>query len=74
MRALALALLLSGCATAGTALPVAGETLLRLSDAYYAVCGRDEATRGEECRKAKESLNAAIDAYMAVNVAAGGDE
>lgn len=49
------------------AFPVAGETLLRLSDAFYSLCGRDENKRSAECHEAKAALNKAIDTYEKLN-------
>ncbi len=49
------------------ALPFAGETLIRLSDAFYGLCGRDEAARSEACLKVKVELNRAIQAYETAN-------
>lgn len=49
------------------AFPVAGETLVRLSDAFYSLCGRDENRRSAECNEAKAALNKAIETYNALN-------
>jgi len=47
--------------------PVTGESLQRLSDSFYALCGRDEAARSASCVKAKDTLNEFIRAYNKAN-------
>ena len=60
MRALVLTcVFVAGCGVS------ARDALVRASDMYYAVCGREGSVRSEECNVAKDKLNEAIDAYNA---------
>jgi len=69
---------LSGCASwaevpkavdpvAQHALPLAGETLIELSDVFYALCGQAGEDRSEPCLKAQDALNRAVKIYNEMN-------
>ena len=45
--------------------PVAGDTLLALSDSYHRLC--DKRAEEAECQKVKAVLNKAVDAYNKAN-------
>lgn len=50
-------------------LPRAGEALEHLKTAFFLICGTDPDKRSDDCNKAKDSLNQAIDLYTQANKA-----